>query len=103
MISIRIGGEVKNFADASESWINPQIQQQRHAGQNVCVQVTINIPGLNVSLATPGCSGGGGGGRAPNDTEREVLELWHKRGLDETSFTGGNLVAFLKQLKRWAG
>lgn len=103
MITIRIGSETKNYVDASESWINQQIQQLRHAGVNVCVSVRINIAGLDLALATPGCGSGAGGGRLANEKEREVLDLWHKRGLDDAAFTGGNLVAFLKQLKRWVG
>jgi hypothetical protein len=102
MITIRIGNETKNFSDYTESWINQQIQRQQHHGQNVCVQVTINVPGLDLPLSTPGCGGGrGGGGRLANEKEREVLDLWHKLGLDQATCTIGNLIAFLKQLKRW--
>ena len=101
MITITIGGEAKDLSDASESWINQQIQRLRHAGHNPCVQVVVNTPGVNVALVTPGCAGGGGGGRAPNENERRILDLWHKLHLDETSFSGGNVVAFLKQLKSW--
>ena len=101
MITIRIGNETRDYANASESWVNQQLQQASHSGQKVCVSVTINTGGINLVLATPGCGGGGGGGRAPNATEREVLDLWHQRHLDEAAFGSGNVVAFLKQLKRW--
>lgn len=100
MVTIQIGDETRSSSDATESWINQQINRRRTDGQNVCVVVTINTSGLNLRLATPGCGGGGGGGRAPNANEREVLDLWNKRGLNSGDFTGGSLIAFLKQLQR---
>lgn len=104
MVTIRIGSETKSLGDASESWVNQAIQQQRHSGFNPCVEVNINVPGINVRLETPGCgTGGGGGGRPATSKEREVLDLWHKRGLDDSSFASGNVVAFLKQVQRLLG
>ena len=100
MNTIRIGSETGSLIHATESWINEEINRRRHDGQNVCVEVAINTGGLNIRLATPGCGEGAGGGRAPNANEQEVLDLWSKRGFDSADFTGGNLVAFLKQLRR---
>lgn len=101
MVTVRIGDETRDLFEASESWINQQIARRRADGQNICVEVLINKSGLNLRLATPGCSaGGGGGGRAPNSNENEILDLWKRRGLNDNAFTGGNLVAFLKQLQR---
>ena len=100
MVSIRIGEETRSIADASESWIAQQVNRRRADGQNVCVEVSINTLGLNIRLATPGCMAGVGGGRPPTANERAVFELWAKRGLDSSNFTGGNLIAFLHQLRR---
>lgn len=101
-ITVRIGGETRNLEEASESWINQQINRRRAEGQNVCAEVSISTSGLNLRLATPGC-GSGGGGRPPTANERAVLDLWSKLGLLSSDFTGGNLVAFLKQLRRLLG
>ena len=100
MVSIRIGNEQRNLDEIDESWINQQINRRRAAGQTVCVQVTVNSGNLNLTLSTPTCAGIGGGGRAPNLDEREVFDLWAKLGLNDARFTGGELVAFLKQLRR---
>lgn len=102
MITIRIGQETRSDADASESWINEQINRRRADGQNVCVEVSINTGGLNLRLTTAAC-GGGGGGRPPNGNERAVIDLWNRRGLNTNDFTGGSLVAFLKQLRSLLG
>jgi hypothetical protein len=102
-VTVRIGEETRSLAEATESWINQQINRRRSDGQSVCVEVSISTSGLNLRLATPGCGSGGGGGRPPSANERAVLELWGKRGLDSSGFAGGNLVAFLKQLQRLLG
>lgn len=103
MVTVRIGAETRNLPEADESWVNQQVARRRRDGQDVCVEVTFQTSGLNLRLATPGCGNGGGGGRLPNNNEREVLELWAKRGLNSSEFTGGNLIAFLKQLDRILG
>ena len=100
MVSVRIGAETRKLADADESWVNQQLARRRRDGQDVCVEVSVQTSGLNLRLATPGCGNSGGGGRLANNNEREVIELWTKRGLSASEFTGGNLVAFLKQLDR---
>lgn len=100
MVTVRIGGNRQNLDDADASWINQQINHRRAAGELVCVQVQVKTNALNLMLSTPTCSGGGGGGRQPTPHEREVFELWEKRGMNSADFTGGNLVAFLTQLKR---
>lgn len=97
MIKIRIADVEKELASADEQWINQQINRRRADGQVVCVRVTIHEDGLNMVLATPTC-GAGGGGRPPSPEERRVFDLWKKRGLDDENFSGGNVVAFLKQL-----
>lgn len=100
MIRIRIGDQEKEFESADESWINQQINRRRADGLAVCVKVTIHIGDLNMVLITPTCANASGGGRAPTAHEQEIFELWNRLGLDSANFTGGNVIAFLKQLRR---
>lgn len=99
MIVLTIGGQEREIESIDEQWINQQINQRRAAGEDVCVRVTIRQNNLNLSLATPTCPGGGRG-RPPLPEEQEVLDLWKARGLNDVNFSGGSVVAFLKQLKR---
>lgn len=100
MIRIRIGNEERDLASVDEHWINQQINLRRKDGQTICVRVTIQEGDMNMVLSTPTCGTSRGGGRPPSPQEREVFDLWDQRGLNKVDFTGGNLVAFLKQLKR---
>jgi len=100
MITVSIGQAERPAEEATPDWINQQINRRRADEMAVCVRVRINKPGANVVLTTPTCSGVGGGGRAPNSLERRILELWEDRGLRANHFTGGNLVAFLRQLAK---
>lgn len=100
MIKVRIGEEERELVTADEQWINQQINRRRADGQAVCVRVTVRQNGLHMILSTPACGGGGEGGRAPYPQEKEVFDLWDRRGLNDTGFAGGNLVAFLKQLSQ---
>lgn len=99
MIKIRIADVEKELASADEQWINQQINRRRADGQTVCVMVTVHEGGLNMVLTTPTCGAGGSGGRLPRPEESKVFDLWKKRGLDDENFTGGNVMAFLKQLQ----
>lgn len=99
MITIKIGESERPLADAEPSWVNQQINRRREDGVSVCVRVTIRTQTLNIVLATPGCAGGGGG-RPPTRDEQAILDLWQERGLSRPEFTGGNLIAFLRQLER---
>lgn len=99
MIKIRIENEERLLAEADEQWINQQINQRRAAGQPVCVRVIIKEGDVDMVLSTPTCGASGPGGRAARPRESSVFDLWDRRGLNETAFTGGNLVAFLKQIR----
>jgi hypothetical protein len=99
MITIRIGNDSRRLEDADESWITQQIVNRQREGLPVCVEVTINAGALNVRLATPAC-GGGSGGRPPRPDEAAIIDLWSKHKLGSTDFTGGDVVAFIKQLRR---
>lgn len=97
MIKVRIGDSERELSSISEGWVNQQINRRRADGQNVCVRVIIRHEQLNMTLSIPSCPQGTSG-RAPNRHEKQVFDLWEKRGLNKDQFTGGNLVAFLKQL-----
>ncbi len=100
--TVKIGSEERSLDTADEQWINQQINKRRADGEQVCVRVQIVAEGVNVSLSTPTCGGGRGGGRGrrPNANEQRIVDLWRERGLTAPNFTGGSLVAFLKQLRR---
>jgi hypothetical protein len=61
MITITIGGEQRRYEDASEQWINHQIQRRREDNVASCVTISIDQPPLNMVLRTPGCTTTGQG------------------------------------------
>jgi hypothetical protein len=97
MITVWIGNTEKELRDVRESWINEQLNRRRRDDSYTCVQVVIDKPPLNMVLSTPNCSSNGGG-RPPNPQEQRIFELWEKFNLNSSGFTGGNLIAFLKQV-----
>ena len=101
MIKIRIGEAEKDFASTDEHWINQQISRRREDGQTVCVKVTVHEGDLHIVLSTPTCGTSAGGSKPPSPQEKDIFSLWKQRGLDKADFTGGDLVAFLKQIKRF--
>ena len=100
MITVRIEEAERKLSNVTESWVNQQINRRKEDGISVCVEVTIKEGDLDMILSTPTCVSRGGGKRTPRQSEKKVFDLWNRRGLDNTDFTGGNLNAFLKQLKR---
>lgn len=102
-VRVIIGTESRPLSDAREDWINEQVRRRSAEGA-VCVRVKVEGPDIDLVLSTPGCpTGGGGGYRRPTYLESDVLALWEGRGLLERGFSGGNLVAFLSQLRRLVG
>lgn len=99
MITIKIGQEERHIDEAYPDWINRQITARRAAGENVCVRVKISDGEVDLLLSTPSCGAGAGGSREARPREREVLDLWRQRGLNDEKFTGDELVAFLRQMK----
>ncbi len=99
--TVTIAGETRNLSELEESWVTQQVNRRLRDGATVCVIVKVCTTGIDVSLPTPGCGAGGGGGRAPNRREQEVIDLWKSHRLHTTAFTGGNVIAFLKQLRRY--
>ena len=102
MIYVRIGSVERKLEDVEESWINQEINGRKAAGETVCVRVRFDENDLNFMIQTPTCSSGLGGGFKPNRQQQAVIDLWDKLGLNRNDFTGGNLVAFLKQLMQLA-
>jgi hypothetical protein len=104
MIKVQIGNADRGFADSlsdiDETWIVQQIHRRRTDGQVVCVRVFVHVGCINVVLSTPACPCSGGGGRLPNNAEREVFLCWGRLGLDRADFTVDAVVAFLRQLRR---
>ena len=100
MNTIRIGGDSRTLEDAEESWIAQQIANREREGQSVCIEVVIKTGTLDIRLGTPGCGSGGGSGRAPRPEEAEIIQIWEKHKLTSNDFSGGNVIAFIKQLRR---
>lgn len=103
MITIQIGDTVKDYKDATEHWIAQQIRDRRAAGESICVRLTIKHGSLNFVLQTPGCPVFKKKSRRLRPSEQEVHNLWEHYNLNTEEFTQGNLIAFLKQLRRWVG
>lgn len=103
MIKVQVGEAVKDYDDVTECWIIQQINDRRHSGQSVCVRVTIKKDSLNMILSTSGCPIAPSKPRQPNPSEAEIFGLWDHLGLNDEKFSPGNVVAFLKQLRRWIG
>lgn len=101
MVTVRIGTIEVLLAEASPDWITQQVNRRRADGDSVCAQVSVAVGDVNLRLTTPQCGGGAGVGRPPNGAERRIIELWSERGLNQPDYTGGQLVAFLQQLRRF--
>lgn len=99
MSTIRIGSDHRLLADVEEHWVVQQVKNRQREGRAVCVQVAVRTSTLNLNLSTPACGGGGGATRAPTPAEAEIFRLWEKHKLNTDEFSGGNVVAFLKQLR----
>lgn len=100
MIDITIGNETRPVGDASPEWIAMQINSRRHAGQNVCVRVSIDVTDIKAAVATPTCGPMGGGGRKPNAKEACVFALWERHHLNNPNFTAGDVIGFVKELPK---
>lgn len=98
MYLVKIGNSQKSLSDATESWIVHHVQQRKEDGRAVCVQVILKDSSIDMILSTPAC-GGGGSGRRPNAKEQKIIGLWSDDHLNERSWTVGDLVAFLRQLR----
>lgn len=102
MIRVSINGEERVYYGGIESWITQQIDSRRADNRIICVVITVNQDPVNLILRTQGCApdaGGRGSFRPLREREEDIFALWSRHHLDAPHFTGGNLVAFLKQLR----
>jgi hypothetical protein len=103
MIRIIIGSNERQFSsihDLEESWIAQQINRRQAVGQDVCVRVFIKQKPVNVLLTTTACSKGIGRGPPPKQQENAIFDLWDECGLNKADFSGGNVIAFFKILRK---
>jgi hypothetical protein len=99
MNMISVGSSERDLQNASAGWIREHVEAVRSRGIPVCVKVRLQSGPIDVALATPVCSGSGGGWRTPNREEHEIIELWEKRGLNRNDFDLGQLIAFVNRVK----
>lgn len=97
MITVKIGDEERQ-CPVSADWINQQIKGRKESGGTPCVRVTVRASGVDLPLASVACGGGGGGRRRPTEQEQAIIDLWVKHQLNQPDFSGGQLVAFLRQI-----
>lgn len=98
-VTITIGEETLTYARSSKEWINKLFARARQQGSLPCVVVQIGEPGFVIGLSTPNCGRGKGGGSL-TPAQSRVVEAWVKHRLTTSSYTGGNLIAFLSELER---
>jgi hypothetical protein len=101
MIRVEIGNSERTLEEASERWINQQVDRRRRDGVPVCVRVHIQKRERDVdfTLITADCPHTGSGERRLSIEEQEIFRLWNRLGLGDPDFTGNQLVAFLKQIR----
>jgi hypothetical protein len=104
MITIN-GGESRTFRsprEVPEPWLAEQIARRQRDGHRICVQVHVRDSSRDMILQTSACSPGGGG-RAPNQDERVIFDLWNDLGLNMGGINLGKLIAFFNRLGRFMG
>lgn len=92
-----------NLNEIDEPWIIQEIKRLRRDGQSVCVLVTVKEYPVDLMLPVGQCTGVGGGGRPLKPEEQRIVEFWQRHKLNSTDFNEGELIAFLKQLRRLLG
>lgn len=98
--TITIGGTTKNLEDADSAWIASQLNGRMQAG-SVCVRIRIKTAEVDITLSSGACpAGSGGGGRQPNIKESHLFDLWHRKHLNLTEFSIGELVSFVNDVRR---
>lgn len=100
-VTIRIGDEQRSIGDNYEAWISEQIRNRRKSGQKA--RIVIEIGGdLALTFACEDSPTGGGGGGSRNYSLRQqgIIDLWFKHGLDKCPINPGEVISFLKQLRK---
>ena len=100
MVTVSIAGMEVPAERASQGWVNQMIAEARKRGVPLCVRVDVNTGDVQLSLTTPACGPGTGGGRPLTRKEQRIVDAWIARGLTTDSFAPGDVVAFLQQLSR---
>jgi len=98
-VRVIIGSNERNLNDIESNWVTEQVNRRKKDGALVCVKILINHGDINLALATTDCTSTPGRSRKLTKSEQEVIDLWHKLHLNESHFSAGNVVAFLKQLR----
>jgi hypothetical protein len=101
MSTILIGTDLRPLEDADPHWVTQEINERRKDGQAVCIRVTIKTDDLDFNLSTPTCGAGSAGGRPPSSRERPILDLWTELRLSSTSFSPGDVVAFVQRVRKY--
>jgi hypothetical protein len=99
-IAVSFGTVQRINDEITAGWIAEQQHSRERDGVPVCATIQIQGSGVDVRLPVGDCGSGGGGGRAPNSQEQEIIDLWRKLHLDGMQFSPGNLQAFAKQVSR---
>jgi hypothetical protein len=97
-IEVEIAGDKRRLSDVDSQWVHEQVGNRRRGGRAVCVRVYVTDSGIDLRLSTPSCPTAGGS-RPASPEERPIIDLWRGHHLDEPDFTGGDVVAFLRQLR----
>lgn len=101
VVEVWVGADQASLEQAiREAWVVRQITRRRSDGESVCFRVRIAAPSVELPLGTPECGVSVGGGRAPTEAEKQILELWQRHGLNSPGFSPGQALAFLKELER---
>lgn len=100
MIEIQIDGSKKSIDEDYESWVNQQINNRRKDGQIICIRVFIKEEQINLVLSSRECSSSRVS-RSLLEKEKAIVDLWNKCRLNTSDFHGGNLIAFLKQVRKY--
>lgn len=103
MITITIGSEQRSLQDFTSQWVHDQLARRRNDNAVVCVKVAIDQTPLNMILSTPGCAASVqrvASLRQPNPQESQIYALWDRQGLNNSGFTGSQVIAFVQQLRR---
>jgi hypothetical protein len=99
MVTIEIGGDARSIQHADATWIANELGGRQQQQGSVCVSVSVQEPGANFRLITPGCRSSGGT-KVLTPLESEILELWKGHRLNANDFSVGNLVSFVRRLVR---
>lgn len=97
MITIQIGNTEYSPNDLSE--VLPRLLGPGNL--NTCVRVMIESKLVNLMLSSGECGQAAGGSRAPNSSERELLERWVELGLNQNA-TAVALTKFLKEIRNYS-